>query len=229
VRWAAFLLAVALGLGGSLAFAGFGFGQISFTVRIGTESAEVGEQVEMQLDIVDISGDLGVGAWKIDVTYNPEVVSVAACVPHNNSLCETERAHNVLRVLGASAVGLFEDFSVGTITFRCDAPGPSPLAVTYESGIGIPEIVADITTVNGGVICREPSEPTAAQPPTPTAGPLALPATGAGGTAGSGTALRLLAALAGLAAVSLVATLRLRARSRSLVAGRWSLVGWRRW
>lgn len=210
MRWAAILLAVALGLGGSLAIAGSQ--RVSFTVRIDSGSAEVGGQTTVNLDIVDIEGEPGVGAWTIDVTYDPAIVSVVDCLPGKQSICNPELAANTLRATGTRATRATEDIQVAAITFRCDETGSSDLTLVYQAGDAIDFAVPDGRAVEGTVTCRERGEPTAIADTEAT--PELLPSTGAGvgGTSESGVALWLLVALVGLAAVALFAALRLRPR-----------------
>lgn len=180
---------------------GFGFEEVSFTVSVGSLDLDVGEQRSVDLRLTDLSGP--VGAWTIDITYDPGVVSIIDCIVLTNSICDTSRSADTLRVTGASAKGVTEETTLATITFRCEARGVSALSpVVHVFGIpGTGEQVAKVRTQDGEISCREPTS--ASPPPAATPSPtFALPRTGMGQGANSPSSSWL---AAGLAAVGLAA------------------------
>ena len=57
------------------------------------------------------------GAWTVDVTYNPNIVQVTGCSGQNGSICNTTFAANKVRVIGSSASGLSGSQPLANITF----------------------------------------------------------------------------------------------------------------
>ena len=123
---------------------------ISYTIVIGSVTMDLGQEGPVELRIVDIGG--GAGAWMIDVTYDPDIVSVVECAPIGNNVCDTDRRPSSLHVTGASATGLVEDTTLADITFRCEEAGTSPLSLNLEVlGVGI--IVFEVDLLDGAITC----------------------------------------------------------------------------
>lgn len=204
------VLVILAALGGAQVRAGWG--KISYTLTIGSLSLEIGEQGSVDLEVTDIEG--AIGAWTIDITYDPDIVAAVDCAPRGNSVCDLQHAGNMVRVTGASATGLVNDTTLATITFRCHSVGSSALALTVQGGMGIPEIAVEVQTQDGRISCEEPHQPTATQEATSTATPLLLlPDTGTG--AGSERSVPFApAALASLAVAMFAAFAVLQLRTR---------------
>jgi hypothetical protein len=184
------------------------------TAAIGSATADVGEEVSVNLQALGIP-EPGLGAWTADVTYDPAVVSLVACQPHEGSVCGPQYRYDTDRITGASATGLPGDTILATMTYRCEAAGVGPLEldVSVFTGNTIGQEI-DYAVANGSITCVEPSEPTATEQPTPSATPaLILPDTGSGPRSG-GRAGWLIAALggAGLAVLGIAGALRPRKR-----------------
>jgi hypothetical protein len=163
-------------------------------VSIDDGSAAVGEEVSVELNAADI-GEPGLGAWSIDITFDPDVVSAVACdveLAGAQNVCNPAYADDTVRIAGAAGVGLEGDSKLATITFECEDDGESAIEVNLvhfaDGTIGGPEpIDADVT--NGTITCGgEPG---------------GLPPTGQGGRSDQGLlyALMGLLAAAGLAIV----------------------------
>ena len=128
---------------------------ISYTVVIGSLTMDLGQEGPVELRIVDIGG--GAGAWTIDITYDPDIVSVVECAAAGNSVCDADRTPSSLRVVGASATGLVKDTTLAAITFRCEEAGTSPLSLSLEVlGVGI--IVFDVDLLEGAITCAAPGD-----------------------------------------------------------------------
>jgi hypothetical protein len=170
----------------------------------------------------DVPDAPGLGAWTIDVTYDPDVVTATDCDGGDvNSVCNTEFGPDTVRVTGASALGEEGEVVLSNITFLCgDAEDTSPLTLTVnvfaDATIGDPTDIDPATVVDGEVNCVEPAPPTEA-PATATAtvAVTAVPDVGQGFTGGdSGNGLSwLIAALAaaGVAGIAGYGALRFRA------------------
>lgn len=124
---------------------------ISYTVTIGSLTMDLGQEGPVELRIVDIGG--GAGTWTIDLTYEPDIVSVVECAAVSNGVCDADRTPSSLRVMGASATGLVEDTTLADITFRCEDAGVSPLSVKVQI-LGIPELIIDVRTEDGAITCE---------------------------------------------------------------------------
>jgi hypothetical protein len=178
-------------------------------VSIGSASVAPGGEGSVDLEATGI-GDPGLGAWTLDITYDPDVVSVASCSPQQGGVCNPAFADDMIRVTGASASGLEGDTTLATITFECgDEEGSSDLDISInvlaDATIGDPQPIEG--TASGGSIDCEVQA-------TSTIVPRDLGPTGAGpGSDGSdfGWPIAALAG-AGLAALAGFGALRLRTR-----------------
>jgi hypothetical protein len=176
----------------------------SGTASVGSESVAPGEQGSVDVEALGVEAP-GLGAWTIDVMYDPDVVTAVGCdAEQETSVCNSEYAADTVRLTGATAVGLEGDSLLGTIVFECgDEEGTSPLEISLftfaDATLGGPmDIDADIMD---GVFACEEEEPE-------------LPQTGTGG-GDSGDALGWLIAglaAAGVAGVAGFGVLRLKAR-----------------
>ncbi len=124
-------------------------------ITIDSASAAVGELAAVNVDSLNIP-EPGLGAWTVDVTYDPTVVSAIACIPENGSVCNPAFDSQTVRITGASAGGVVGDATLGALSFGCDVEGTSPLtlnvALLVDATIGDPqEITAD--TQNGSITC----------------------------------------------------------------------------
>jgi hypothetical protein len=178
----------------------------------------------------------GLGAWTVDVTYEPGEVILKQCrqiAP--SSVCNDSFASDTARLSGATAGGLVGDTRLAELVFECiDAEGTSDVTITpvdvADATVGSPTAVA-VTVINGTVDCAASAGggeglddgDGAAGPPgsIPGAGgaaagpPASLPAAGQGsappGT--DATAPLLALVLASGALMSVGALLRIRSRS----------------
>ena len=104
----------------------------------------------------------GLGAWTVDITYDPTKLTVGTCTPAQGGVCNPAFAANQVRITGASANGLVGDTSLGTIAFTnnqvagalsCTA---TPLSLTVnvfaDATIGNPQSFTP-TITNGSVTC----------------------------------------------------------------------------
>ena len=181
------------------------------------------------VDVVADVGEPGLGAWTLDVQYDPMALNVSGCVESAGSVCNPEFGDdgNLVRVTGASASGHDGETVLATITFDCKGEGTSSLdlivSVFADATIGDPQDIDPLTEMSGEFACKEapPTEEPTDEPPAteddateaPPA-PTALPPTGTGGSANgnSGTATWIIVALAaaGLAGIGGFGALRLR-------------------
>ena len=172
------VLAVAAVVGGILlpALAGAAQG----TVRIGSGQAGVGQTAEITLSARDV-GIPGIGAWTIDVSYDPSTVSVVGCQAAQGGICNEAFEEDVVRVAGISVGGLVGDSDLAGISFRCEQAGVSLLDVHIDvfsdASLGAPQPI-DAGILTGSLTCSdEPPPPTPTTVvPTPTKVPAEPPA-----------------------------------------------------
>jgi hypothetical protein len=129
----------------------------SGTLSIGSATVSPGAERAVSLEALGVS-DPGLGAWSIDITYDPAVVTPVDCNPQSGSVCNPAFGEDVVRVSGAAGAGLEGDTTLAVITFECEpAEGSSDLSLDpVEFADGTPGAPADITTtvVDGAVTCQ---------------------------------------------------------------------------
>src|SRR3990172_7330242 len=74
------------------------------TIAIGRATLAVGSGVTLDLNALDI-GAPGLGAWIIDISYDPDLVTAIACDSHPAGLCNADFTENPLRTIAATARG----------------------------------------------------------------------------------------------------------------------------
>lgn len=162
-RLVAVLALTAAAFGVSGAFAG------GPTATIGSLSLGLGQQGQVSLRALGLSGS-GLGAWTVDISYHPSVVSIDSCNAEYGGICNVAYSPSSIRTAGVQIHGLTGDVTLATIGISCQSVGTSPLtlalSVFADSTIGGPlPINAGIS--NGSVHCMAQPQPTA----TPTVGP----------------------------------------------------------
>ena len=134
-------------------------------ITINSASVVVGELASVGVDALNIP-EPGLGAWTVDITYDPAVLTASACIPDNGSVCNPAFDDQTVRITGASAGGVLGDASLGVLSFRCEAVGTSPLTLNVpllvDATIGAPQAIV-AGTQSGSVTCTE-----ASADPTPT-------------------------------------------------------------
>ncbi len=152
----------------------------------------------------------GLGAWTLDMTYDPSKVSIVSCAPApSHSVCNPGFASNKIRLTGATGPGLIGDVSLATITFRmlaatsaaCGSPSPLTLVATLfsDATVGNPQPIT-VTPTNGTITCQVAAAPTAVAP-TATALPALVPS--GTGTDGGASSSWLIAGLVGTGLLAL--------------------------
>src|SRR3990170_7183430 len=92
------VLAAALALAGGSVFLSSVSAQTP-TVTIGSLSVGVGQEGTVSPRALDIS-EPGLGAWTIDIVYDPEVVSATDCSAEHGGVCNEAYRNNTVRVNG---------------------------------------------------------------------------------------------------------------------------------
>lgn len=173
------------------------------TIQIGSLSMAVGEEGAVDLDALAMAAP-GLGAWTVDVAYDPAIVTAVACVPASGGVCNADFDATTVRATGANADGLDGDSTLATVTYRCEAEGTSALDLTVQvlvdATVGDPQAIS-AAVVNGSVTC---GAALVAATPTPDSG---LPTAGGGyfGTDGPSAITWLIAGLIGAGIAWLIA------------------------
>jgi len=145
-------LAVALLVGLLLAGTASAQGE---TVSIGRTTMAAGGQGDVDLIAHDI-GAPGLGAWTIDIVYDPSVVTALSCGQQAGGYCNVAFESNVIRVIGAKADGLMGDVQLASITFRCKRTGATSLSLSlqvfHDATNGEPMLI-NAETIEGAVYC----------------------------------------------------------------------------
>ncbi len=127
-------------------------------ITIESASLTVGAEGSVNVSALNIV-DPGLGAWTIDIMYDPAVLSAEACISER-STCNAAFEVNVVRMTGATASGLTGDTSLAAIVFRCNAVGTSLLTVNVplivDGTIGNPQPIV-VSTQNGSITCSAPT------------------------------------------------------------------------
>lgn len=194
-------------------------------LSVSRTTAAPGEQGAVELAAFNIPAP-GLGAWTIDVAYDPAVVTAVACTAESAefNVCNEAFSSNTVRVAGAHAgtPDLVGTTVLARIVFECgDTEGASDLTVSVgafmDATVGGPQPI-DVEFRHGMITCAQEGPPPATATPHATeaaATPAAdgLPDAGTGGVGpGGGSELNwLVAALAtaALAALACFGALRL--------------------
>ena len=141
--------------------------------QVGTtdETAVLGANGTAQLFTHNMAAP-GLGAWTIDVAYDPHVITITGCLPiSQTSVCNISYASGKIRSAGANAQGLAGSPILTEIQFRCaGTAGSTKLEVMphdiSDATIGGPQLLS-VSISNGTVNCVPGSTPSA-----PTATPM---------------------------------------------------------
>ncbi len=131
-----------------------GTSKLTTTIQAGTASAAVGSEARVPVEALAV-GPPGLGAWTIDIMYDPSVASVTSCTGTKISACNTHKDDHTVRLAGAS-LGLRGDVTLMTLTFQCKAAGTSPLKVSVvlltDGTIGNP-LPITASAQDGSITC----------------------------------------------------------------------------
>jgi hypothetical protein len=129
-------------------------------VVIGPATAPVAQTALVQLQILNVPAS-GLGAWTIDIDYDPSIVTAIGCTATHDGVCNPAFASHLARVAGASDVSLQGNVTLATLRFRCDHTGVSALTLTVsvltDGTVGTPQnILAAVQ--NGTITCAGPGD-----------------------------------------------------------------------
>ena len=133
---------------------------------LGISSANVGlgQQALVHVEALHI-GAPGLGAWTIDIAYDPEVITPVGCSAALGGICNAAFGTEAIRILGISALGVAGDAELGEIVFECKRAGESALTLTTsvfaDATPGAPQPIAAVIN-HGSVTCSV--EPPTSEP-----------------------------------------------------------------
>jgi len=120
-----------------------------------------GEDGTATLEALDI-GRPGLGAWQIDIKYNPDVVTPLRCEAGDGGVCNANFEPGRVRVIGAAHPGLIGDTMLAEITFRCESNGTTALSLDvqelFDATLARPRAI-DAEIRDGAVSCLPPEPP----------------------------------------------------------------------
>jgi len=136
-------------------------GPDSPTVSAASVTAAAGAEADAAVQVLGF-GPPGLGAWTVDISYDPDVISIVDCAAEPGGeaqgVCNPDYADTVVRITGAVALGLEGDTTLGIITVKCEAAGTSALALSIDvladATIGDPQETAAHVT-DGSVTCGD--------------------------------------------------------------------------
>lgn len=156
----------------SLVFLSSRAGAAQGTVRIDSAAAGIGQQAVVTLSAVDV-GPPGLGAWTLDVAYDPSVVSVTTCEAEQGGICNESFGQGMVRVAGVSVGGLDGTVDLAHMTFVCVAEGTGALGISIDvfsdASLGAPQSIDAV--IQGGTFACTVDPPTATPQPAATATP----------------------------------------------------------
>jgi hypothetical protein len=197
-RFATFAIATVLAIGGLVVAGSLFFGHSASaagpTIKVDGTTAELNGGGSVNLFALGF-GSPGLGAWTIDVTYDPAAITAQGCAEMVQvSFCNAHYSGDTVRSAGANATGIVGDSTLARIDFACKRAGTSMMHVVArdvsDATIGGPQLLSPVT-VDGAVIC--PGAATSPSTPTPVVAP-SVPHAGTGGV-GQDATLRVLLTL----------------------------------
>ena len=124
-----------------------GGGSTEITLSPQTLRTAPGERATLRVQARVLSGALG--AWTIELHYEPSALQIAGCQAANGSLCNASFANGVVRISGASAAGLSGDQMLATLTVEASRASSVQVRVNTLTNAGGQAIVA---TTQGATI-----------------------------------------------------------------------------
>ena len=126
--------------------------------RISMESltVPVGNQGTAALQAADIAAP-GLGAWLVDITYNPAAVSVVSCTPLQQlAVCNDALTPDTIRLAGVNTEGLQGAYSLASVVFQCNSDAISDLTLSVQRFVDTGFNAIAVSVQNGTITCGTP-------------------------------------------------------------------------
>jgi hypothetical protein len=137
-------------------------------ITVDSLNAPVGGVAKVEVAIEDV-GPPGIGAWTVDVHFDPEIVSGVACrSQQGGGICNAQYAAGIARIVGTNIYGLEGDAVLASLALACKAEGVTALELTHSVFVdATPGDPTDVEPkiVNATATCTAAgSKPTATPP-----------------------------------------------------------------
>lgn len=99
-------------------------------VGVSRETADAGSEVTVKVTVDPPEGKK-LGAWTVDLTYDPNVLTPTACGGGGLSVCNEKYSSTVVRLVGISLEGI--EGELGTVTFKATGAAGAKSAVTVNA------------------------------------------------------------------------------------------------
>ena len=128
---------------------------VGAVIAADSATAAMNGQASVNVSALNV-GPPGLGAWSVDILYDPAVISAESCTAGQGGVCNPDFANGVVRFTGASAGGLEGDSVLAGITFSCLTEGVSGITVVVDvladATIGDPQLLTP-KIQNGAFAC----------------------------------------------------------------------------
>jgi len=101
------------------------------TVTIDPLQAGPGQVRSIALQVLGV-GEPGLGAWTVDIHYDPDALTLQDCDAEFGGVCNPAFSSNSARVAGTSVYGETGDPVLGSLSFVCNQPGQSSIELSID-------------------------------------------------------------------------------------------------
>lgn len=131
-------------------------------ITVGSLDSNVDGVGKVEVRVENI-GPPGIGAWTVDLHFDPEVVTGVVCTEgQGGSICNAQYAEGVARIVGTNIYGLEGNALLASVGFACKAEGETSLELTYsvlvDATPGDPTDI-DAKIENGSAKCKASTRP----------------------------------------------------------------------
>ncbi len=128
------------------------------SVFIDPASATVAPGGNVTVSLMASADTVEIGAWTVDIAFDPAVLDAISCVPHPSGVCNAEFNVMTVRSVGATALGLSGLVELAQITFQGiglggDCSGLDLTAETLVNPLGEP---ISMGLINGNICIQAP-------------------------------------------------------------------------
>jgi plastocyanin len=126
------------------------------SVYIDPASTTVAPGGDVTVSLMASADTVAIGAWTVDIAFDPAVLDAISCVAHPAGICNAEFNVMTVRSVGATALGLSGVVQLAQITFHGVGAGGdcSALDLTADTLVD-PEGNNIVMALSGGNVCLE--------------------------------------------------------------------------
>ncbi|MEX2158400.1 MAG: dockerin type I repeat-containing protein [Dehalococcoidia bacterium] len=100
-------------------------------MTIGPLQAGPGEVRSIELQVLGVA-EPGLGAWTVDIHYDPNALTLQDCHAEFGGVCNPAFSSNSARVAGTSVFGETGDPVLGSLSFVCNQAGQSSIELSID-------------------------------------------------------------------------------------------------